>query len=198
MSELTGFNIAFWNETVLSLDDGYFNLSVDAMGIGRKLNASAIWFTNKKLNQKVVDVTVVSEPVELTALFTANTKKRVDIEGLISVNTAVSDTTVYTRFNRTHFYGNASRIRHTEDNSTAIIVEPEIWLEVKSSLHNNTFGNVSAELRVGDSKWPHWVRANMTTKGLMVDIKAESNLFTEASAGYILPYPLLSRKCLVR
>ena len=195
-TDLSGFNIMFWNKTDLSLDEGCFKFSIDAVGIGRKLNASAEWLTvsDKVRKQKVVNVDVVSVPVNITATFSGNTTKRLEIEGLVVFNTTVSDTVAYTKFNRTHFYGKLARARHTEDRSTAIIVEPEFTLEVHSSLHNNTFGNFSAELRLGDSKWPHWVRANITTRGLMVDINATSNLFTDVNLGYILPQPLLSRK----
>jgi hypothetical protein len=191
---LSGFDITFWNNTNIFLDDGSFSFSIDAMGIGQKLNASAEWSTDTEQKQKLVTVDLVSVPVNMTAEFTGNTTKRLEIEGYVSIDTNVSNTVAYTRFNRTHFYGNLSRSRHAEDRSTAIIVEPEFTLEVTSSLHNNTFGNFSAELRLGDSEWPHWVKANITTRGIMVDINATSNLFTDVNFGYVLPHPVLARK----
>ena len=190
---LKGLNFTFWNETILSSDNGYFNYSIDAMGIGRVLNASAIWLTHPNKTFKVVNVTIRSGPANFSAIVNVNPRHYIDMNGSISLNTTISNTTVFAIWNSTHIYANASRIRHTKDNSTALVKMPEFRLEVNASLRNRTYGNMSALLFLEGSEQPQWLRSNFTIKSLLFNVTAESSKFSSWNLGFVLPLPLKKR-----
>lgn len=164
------------------------------MGIGRTLDASAIWFTDPMKTIKFLNVTINSRPANFTAIIHSNPLNLMDMNSSVSLNTTVSNTTVFAIWNSTHVYGNVSRIRHTEDKTTALLKEPEFTLEMNASLWNRTYGNVSAVLFLEGSDQPQWLRSNFTVKGLMVNITAESSKFKKFDLGYVLPLPLRKRK----
>lgn len=187
--------ITVWNSTQLSTTEGTIRGSVNE-GSKKAINAVSNWFTfgKKPVQIRIVNLTVASVPGTFRALFQGNTSRRMDIEGWMNLNTAISHTNSHVKFNRSHFYGSATRTRIAPDNQDVIIVIPEFMCEVTGSLVNNTQGELSATLYLEGSDKPQWLRANFTTVGLMVNITGESSQFTETNVGYILPYPLKSRK----
>ena len=187
----------FWNETLLDVSEGTFYSKLETVGgVGRGMNGTYNWYMtgSKPYEQRVISLKANSVPGNASAHIVANTWNRVDIEAWMTMNTTVSNSTCYTRFNRTHFYGNVSRYRHTVDNTTAIIRVPEFRGELNGSLVNNTEGNISAILYLEGSNKPQWLRVNTTTIRLMVNLTAESSLFNTTNMGYVLPYPLKARK----
>ena len=117
-----------------------------------------------------------------------------DIEGWMSLNTSISNTQSYVKFNRSHFHGTATHKRIAPDDESVVIKIPEFTCEINGSLVNNRQGNMSAILYLEGSDKPQWLCANFTTSGLMVNITGESSKFRPTKMGYILPYPLKSRK----
>ena len=191
----------FWNETLISVLEGTFYSTLTTVGgVSSGLNGTYNWYTtgSKPYEQRVISLKANSVPGNASAHIVANTWNRVDIEAWMTMNTTICNSTCYARFNRTHFYGNVSRYRHTVDNTTAIIRVPEFWGEINGSLVNNTEGNISAILYLEGSDKPQWLRVNTTTIGLMVNLTAESSLFNTTNMGYVLPYPLKARKSLAR
>ena len=200
-----------------SLEEGLYDIELNI--VGPNGSNSAIWgyvqwTTDKTMEppKKVVEVDLNSSPGHFFSIFYGNTTKRMDIEGLMFLETTVSNTTAHLKFNRSHLYGEVYRIRHDLEawdmpNATIrkpIITIPEFYLEANGSLANNTDGKTSVMLFTEGSDEPHWLKVNYTTHGLMVNISATSSLFPSSlfrfqnvqnvSMFYILPYPLKSRK----
>ena len=192
---LKGLNLTFWNETLLSFDHGYINFSIDAMGIGRKLNASVIWMNDSE-KTCFINATIKSLPANFTALINTSSRfgRWLNMTSIMSLNTTISNTTGVTIWNSSYIHFNVSRVRHTEDNSTALLKEPEFNLTMNASLYNSTHGNMSAMLFLEGSDKPQWLRSNFTIRGLMVNITADSSQFDRLEMGYILPLPLKTRE----
>ena len=117
-----------------------------------------------------------------------------DIEGWMSLNTSISKTWSYVKFDRSHFHGTVTRKRIAPYNESVVIKIPEFMCEVNGLLENNEKGDMSATLYLEGSDKPQWLHADFTTVGLMGNITGESSMFTRTNMGYILPYPLMSRK----
>ena len=189
-----------------SLDEGRYDIELNVVRPQRSdaaLSGYAQWKVDKTMEppMKVVEVDLNSSPSHFSSIFYGNTKKRMAIEGSMSLTTGVSNTEAFLQFNRSRFMGELCRTRHgleTWDMPNAtitkpIITIPEFNLSVKGSLANNTDGDTSIVLFTEGSDKPQWLKVKYTTHGLMVNISATSSLFHNASMFSILPYPLRSR-----
>ena len=188
-----------WNDSKVSTERGTI-YSYFATDHERTVKGIFDWYTvgERPTQLRVINLTATSIPAVASGIFLANTSRMMDIEGWISLNTTISNTWGHVKFNKSMFHGNLTRMRIAPDNDTVIIKIPEFMAEVNGSLTNGTHGNMSAILYLeGCSDMPQWLRVNFTSIKLMVNITAESSYFNRTNVGYILPYPLKSRKILV-
>jgi hypothetical protein len=199
-----------------SLEQGSYDIELNVVG-PKGSTTSAVWgyvnWTTDNTIQppkKVVEIDLNSSPGRFFSIFNGNTTKRMDIEGFMFLETNVSNTTAYLKFDRSHFSGELYRLRHVleawdKPNATIkkpVITIPEFRLLATGSLADNTDGTTSVMLFTEGSDQPHWLRVGYTTHGLMVNILATSSLFPSSlfrfpniNMFYILPYPLKSPIC---
>ena len=195
--EMVEFRLYDISETFV--DEGLMNIELNLVGYQSKAGLSGCvnWVPPDSLADLEVHLDFVSSLANISGLFFAITHNRVDIEGSVSLTTAVSETYTIFRFNRDHFYARVGYKRHSPEPRDRpsllrepIIKIPEFYLEVNGSLADNTDGKTSVALLTEGNDEPHWLKINYMIRGLMVDISATSSLFHNVSMFYVLPYPL--------